>query len=384
MATDALPSAATARTSPPVHLAPLPVPAALDAPDAWLLHGMVEAANAARLATFGNLDEARLPGETLASLQHQEYEQKLRFVALDAPEPDGPADPARVLGYAALNLPRQDNTHTAYVQVDVRPEHRGRGVGSALHDLALATAREHGRTTVTAATDQASEPEAGPGTVVPGTGTGRVRATDPGVAFLLHRGWQLEQVERRSMLDVPVPPIALATHADAAARAAGPDYRVVTWERRCPDEWVDHFAHLQTRMSTDVPLGGLDLREDAWDAARVRAAEEQYAARGMTYRVAAAVHEPTGALVAYTALVSRPDTDAYVYQDDTLVLREHRGHRLGMLVKTANLARLAQVQPGARRVGTWNAEENAHMLAINVALGFRPAGGSGEWQRRLD
>ena len=70
------------------------------------------------------------------------------------------------------------------------------------------------------------------------------------------------------------------------------------------------------------------------------------------------------------------------FQEDTLVLREHRGRRLGMLVKTANLARLAEVQPGARRIGTWNAEENAHMLAINVALGFRPAGVWAAWQRR--
>ena len=72
-----------------------------------------------------------------------------------------------------------------------------------------------------------------------------------------------------------------------------------------------------------------------------------------------------------------------MHQDDTLVLSEHRGRRLGMLVKAANLQRLAVEQPAARRVGTWNAEENSHMLAINVALGFRPAGGSGEWQARL-
>ena len=54
-----------------------------------------------------------------------------------------------------------------------------------------------------------------------------------------------------------------------------------------------------------------------------------------------------------------------------------------MLVKAGLLLRLAEARPEARRVHTWNAEENAFMLAINVALGFRPAGVSGEWQKRL-
>lgn len=372
---------ASAATRP--HLVPLPVPATLDAPDAWLLHGLVDAANAAVLDAWGDLDHARTPAEVLAGLRHQEYDEKLRFVALDAPVEDGPPDPARVLGYLALNLPRQDNTHTGLMQLDVRPEHRGRGIGSALHDLAVTTARDHGRSMLTTSTDQAAEPDPGADALVPSTGTGRVLAAHPGVAFLAHRGWDLEQVTRRSVLDVPLPADRLAAHAAEAATAAGPGYRVVLWEGRCPDELLDRFALLQTRMSTDAPAGGLDLREDVWDGARVRDAERAFAERGMTYRVAAALHEPSGVLAAFTALVTRPDTDEYVFQDDTLVLRDHRGHRLGMLVKCANLARLAEVQPGARRVGTWNAEENAHMLAINVALGFRPAGGAGEWQLRL-
>jgi hypothetical protein len=34
-----------------------------------------------------------------------------------------------------------------------------------------------------------------------------------------------------------------------------------------------------------------------------------------------------------------------------------------------------------RRVLTYNAAENDHMLSINIALGFKPAGYDGEWQR---
>ena len=61
----------------------------------------------------------------------------------------------------------------------------------------------------------------------------------------------------------------------------------------------------------------------------------------------------------------------------------HRGHRLGMLVKAANLGGRRPGWPSVRSVLTWNASENQHMLSINIALGFRPAGYEGEWQKRL-
>ena len=55
-----------------------------------------------------------------------------------------------------------------------------------------------------------------------------------------------------------------------------------------------------------------------------------------------------------------------------------------MLVKIRNLRRLLAEYPAVERVITFNAAENDHMLAINVALGFRPAGYDGEWQRTVD
>ena len=55
-----------------------------------------------------------------------------------------------------------------------------------------------------------------------------------------------------------------------------------------------------------------------------------------------------------------------------------------MLVKIANLRRAQVAWPAARSVITWNASENRHMLAINNALGFRPSGLEGAWQKRLD
>jgi GNAT superfamily N-acetyltransferase len=72
-----------------------------------------------------------------------------------------------------------------------------------------------------------------------------------------------------------------------------------------------------------------------------------------------------------------------VTQEDTLVLREHRGHRLGMLLKVANLQYLEQVAPGHPGVLTWNAEENRAMLDVNEAVGFEPIGYEGAWRKDL-
>jgi GNAT superfamily N-acetyltransferase len=347
----------------------------VDGQDARLLDAYVEAANTVVVDTWGVTDFCRNTREVAGSLRDQQYELKWRRVALDE---DGTA-----VGYAALNLPLQDNTHTGYLEVGTIPAARRRGIGSALYDEVLAAAKAQGRTKVTTSTDQVAEPPVGVDTLAASTGEGRVAADDAPVRFVTRRGWQLEQVERRSVLDVPLDPEILAEHRAAAEQVAGDEYRVVTWTDHCPEEWLDQFAILQTRMSTDVPTGGLDWGEEAWDGPRVRAREAEFADRGLGYLTAAAEHVPTGTLAGYTSFLVVPHTDEYVHQHDTLVIREHRGRRLGMLLKAANLQRLPQELPNVRRIGTWNAEENAPMLAINIELGFRPAGGAGEWQLDL-
>ena len=55
-----------------------------------------------------------------------------------------------------------------------------------------------------------------------------------------------------------------------------------------------------------------------------------------------------------------------------LVDPDHRGHRLGTIVKIENLRRARAHEPALAVVETYNAEANPHMLAINVAMGFRP------------
>jgi hypothetical protein len=54
------------------------------------------------------------------------------------------------------------------------------------------------------------------------------------------------------------------------------------------------------------------------------------------------------------------------------VAPEHRGHRLGTLIKVANLEFARAQRSELRAIGTCNADSNSHMVAINEAMEFRP------------
>ncbi|MDO8106282.1 GNAT family N-acetyltransferase [Isoptericola sp. b441] len=358
-----------------------PTPTALDDPDAWALHGAAAVSRAVKLEHWGDADTAVTAQALLARQREQRYATRVCLVATD-PGREGDAD--NVLGKALLTLPSQGNDHAAVLDVSVHPAARRRGVGSALLARGEALAAEAGRTTLVAASEHAGEPDPGdPLALVAPTGSGRIRSDAAAAVVARRRGYALAQAERYSTLDLPVDRDLLeALRRDAAARAGGA-YRLVSWADAAPARWLDAFAELETRMTTDAPVGEVDAREEVWDAARVRARERQLAAAGFGYRAVAVQHVPDGALVGLTMVEYPRDRPEVVEQNDTIVLRAHRGRRLGMLLKATMLADLAVERPAARRVHTWNAEENAPMLAINVALGFRPRGVVGLWQTSL-
>ncbi len=72
-------------------------------------------------------------------------------------------------------------------------------------------------------------------------------------------------------------------------------------------------------------------------------------------------------------------TDAY--QWDTLVLRDHRGHGLGLSLKVWAMQESADLLGSRRYVHTFNAASNGPMIAVNEKMGFRQVGWLGEYVR---
>ena len=360
----------------------VPLPSAAGPAPDWRVRGAADVGAMEAEEVLGNTDLADSAETVAASLANQKNFTKHLFVACREDAPDGV--PESVLGVAWVYASVRDNPHLSQIDVSVRPQARGKGLGSALWDTALERARSIGRTVILSSTGHGFEPSAdSPNALAAPTGSGRLPRDDPGARFAQKRGFALEQVERHSMLPVPVSPELLARSRAEAELAAGQEYSLVTWADRVPDEWMEQYCVLQTRMSTDAPVAGLDFREEVWDAERVENIHQSLVAAGKGTFVTAALHRATGALAGFTEMETLRDKPEVVYQENTLVLSDHRGHRLGMLVKAANLQLLADHRPHVRRVHTWNAEENSFMLDINVALGFRRASVWGEWQLKL-
>ncbi|WP_164737156.1 GNAT family N-acetyltransferase [Georgenia sp. SYP-B2076] len=391
------------------RIAELAVPTDPGASPSWAAEGWAEVGAEHLIAVLGHDDFIDPPRTRVADYADQKHSAKVVLLAVrghdgadvlpatvdgqgagaEAAHEGAGAETTRgavadVVGFAGITMPRTDNTHLAMVDLMVRPGARRRGVGEALWRAAEERVRAAGREVVTTWSSHVHEPPAGhAAAVVAATGVGAISADDPSARFALAHGFALEQTDRHSMLALPVDPAALAGWRAQAAQAAGEDYRVVQWADRTPEELLDGVAVLQRRMSTDAPSAGVDLREEVWDAQRVRDTDEAITRTGDRYVLTAALHVPTGELAAFTQLMLPAHRKEMVFQYNTLVRADHRGRRLGLLVKAANLQLLAQVRPEARRVHTWNAGENRYMLAINEQIGFARASIEGAWQRRL-
>ncbi|MEW1954322.1 GNAT family N-acetyltransferase [Terrabacter sp. NPDC080008] len=282
-------------------------------------------------------------------------------------------------GYAFHRRPLHDGARESWLFLGVRPDARRQRVGSALLDRVVDEARRADSTTLQSFV---MSPLVGGGELVPVEGgNGGVPARAPSTGFALARGSRLVQALVGSTVEVPLPADRLEA-LQRALPASSRDYDVVTWEMPTPSELVADVAALKTRMATDAPAGGTAAGPDPWDPARLVEAERGLTSMGRRRLYAAARHRATGRLVAFTEIDPPLVDSAPASQEFTLVLREHRGHGLGLLVKIANARHLAKASPGTTRLKTYNADENAPMRRINDALGYRPSVVSGCW--RLD
>ncbi|QNE21613.1 GNAT family N-acetyltransferase [Kribbella qitaiheensis] len=298
-------------------------------------YGVIQAAQ--EFPTAIPLDEAW----TLLESPPPEY----RFSCLAAVEG------SEVVGAAWLTWSLAENRQLLVAELGVEASRRRQGVGSALLDATKAAAVADGRNALLGAT--ISPYGEGPGS---------------GAAFAESRGFVQQHATLHQVIDYPVAGL------DAKAAEIAPHhqpYTLATWPDGCPDEHVDQYCELLSLIDDEVPLDDLELEAKRWTPERLRSVEARRRTQGHLTSTTVAI-APDGSLAGYTELTGKPQHPERLDQHDTLVRPEHRGHRLGLALKIANLQALQSRTANPATIHTSNAETNAPMIAVNDHLGFRP------------
>jgi GNAT superfamily N-acetyltransferase len=354
-----------------IEFRPLVIPQTIDGPDAADFREMVRIRNIVYREISGHDDGAVPADELLPHVRSDEYRLLDMWVVIDAD---------RFVGRVGVEVPLQDGSKVAFWFIELLREVWGRGIGSSAYELVERRAREHGRTILQSWAEHSAAP--GPRLASP-TGFGEI-PEDHAARFFRRHGYALEQVERNSAFDLTGSFENVERLLREAEAVSGTQYRVVQWFAPTPPEYVAGYAWMKSRMSTDAPSADLVFDEEPWDAARIAQHDAKYTDVGRLILVTAAQHIATGELCAFNELVIGKDRTEATQQEDTLVLKEHRGHKLGTLVKCAGLLTWRTLAPDSPRVITYNAEENRPMLDINEAIGFTPIAYEGAWKKVLD
>jgi GNAT superfamily N-acetyltransferase len=296
-------------------------------------------------------------------------EHELRAIYRDSPDSEFVlavirGDTDSVVACLDVSLPIKENLHLGYLGVAVAPLHRHQGAGRGLLHHAEGIARERGRETVIAHTERAL--------------SGDLRDERFAAAAGYTAGVRMAARELFLPADAD-----LLDRLEVEAAAHASNYKVVTWSRSCPDEYVPDRVGLSRTMSTDAPHSEAERDAEEWDAGRLRDWERIVVEMDRVLLASGAIEASTGRLVGFSELSVSLTSPKFAYQFDTVVAPTHRGHRLGLLLKLATLQQLTEISPHTERVITNNAIINEPMIRVNEAMGFRLRTNRTSWQKTL-
>jgi len=266
-------------------------------------------------------------------------------------------DRIAAVGYAWWHNTEQ-NRHNAWIDVTVLAEHRGNGLGKQLLRRVVDTVKSDGRTMLSFFTTD--------------------RLPSGGIFARRIGGEERQRVHTNRLLMADVDrPLMKRWIDEGPVRAPG--YSLVFVDGPYPDEIVEDAVAVLDVMNT-APLDDLDWDDFKHTVEQMREIERQGVAEGTIRWTIFARSERTGRFVGLTSVYWNPSEPDTVYQGDTGVHPDHRGHALGKWMKAEMFDRVTARWPDVVDIRTGNADSNDAMLGINHAMGFKPYIASSNWQ----
>lgn len=270
------------------------------------------------------------------------------------------AEDGGLLGYGSVDVTHWDNPHLAFVFCNVAPAARGKGVGTRLLEEQLSLAGELGRSTLL--------------TFTPMDGHA--------ARFLAANHFEVGQHEAQRRLEPRSLDYSRIEELVAQAAAAASEYELVRLDGPASEQMLPELTAVFEAIN-DAPNDDLAREPDRFPPERLRRYDQAMTARRQhVYRLLAR-HRRTGEWAGHTILCVDETRPGYGVQEDTSVVRAHRGHRLGMWLKATMLLWMREEQPALTTIDTWNATTNTHMIAVNDALGCRVSALGVAMQRKV-
>jgi GNAT superfamily N-acetyltransferase len=262
----------------------------------------------------------------------------------------------------AVVFKTEDNQHLMDAGINVRPDRRRLGIGSALLRLVTGVAEESGRRLVMFGTSE------------------RVPA---GAEFVKKTGAEAGLAEHTNRLILSKVDAAMVDRWAKEGPGRAPGYSLVPLDGPYPDELYEKIIAVHEIMNT-APRDDLDMEDWKITPEQMRAWEKRMIATGSQRWSLFAQHDATGEWIGYTEVTWNPKQPKFVWQLGTGVRPDHRGHALGKWLKGAMLRRILDERTEADELRTGNADSNDAMLGINDALGFERFEAHTVWQVSLD
>jgi GNAT superfamily N-acetyltransferase len=219
--------------------------------------------------------------------------------------------------------------------ITVLPEHRRRGVGSAIYSAISDVAREAGKTLL----------------------VGRTTADRPeSLEFLEHRGFQ--EHERMKVVRLHL--------ADARLASIDPPEGIEITSLEARPELVEGVYAVAIEALPDIPGDG-PVAPDTLAEFRMRDVDRDAIPPG---GFALALEAGTDRVVGYANLLIPPRTSKVAWHGMTAVVRDWRGRGVARALKAATISWAAA--NGLEALDTANDIDNAPMRAVNSRLGYRP------------
>jgi mycothiol synthase len=252
-----------------------------------------------------------------------------------------------------------DNEHLADFTIEVLPEYRHQGIGRQALKLLLPFAKARQRTLLSAFTSS--------------------RIPESEILF--------EHLGARKGLGMQMYQLKLSEFDKTLVRkwltqseSKHSEFELGFLEGTYPDNIIADIAALRQEVGNDQPREDLEMEASKFTPELIRQNEQSMFARGDRRWTMYLADHAHGKVAGLTEVFWNKNRPMVLHQGFTGIYPAYRNKGLGRWLKAEMMNKIINERPEVEFIRTGNANSNAPMLKINIAMGFKPYTANTIWQ----